>query len=130
MAAALPRATERLDMRYQWISRWLGNGLIAVDAVMAPIASDVLVRADADGRHIVVMIDQSQMNAGHRMVMVSLRVGERALSLAWRVKRTQGAIGFAEQCAALAAVAALVPAGPRVTLMGDHFYGSHRNLRR
>ena len=25
LAAALPRAAERLDMRYQWISRLLGN---------------------------------------------------------------------------------------------------------
>ena len=36
LAASLPRAAERLDMRYQWISRLLGNDLIEVDAVMAP----------------------------------------------------------------------------------------------
>src|SRR4051794_11248999 len=58
------------------------------------------------------------------MVMVSLRVGERALPLAWRVKKTQGAIGFREQRAALATVAALLPEGVRPTLMGDRFYGS------
>lgn len=28
LAASLPRQAERLDMRYQWISRVLGNGLI------------------------------------------------------------------------------------------------------
>ena len=44
--------------------------------------------------------------------------------LAWRVKKTQGAIGFAEQRAALQAVARLLPAGVRPTLMGDRFYGS------
>lgn len=123
-AAALPRAAERLDMRYHWISRLLGNGLIGVDAVMAPFAREVLERAGADGRHVVVMIDQSQVNAAHQMVMVSVRVGNRALPLAWRVKRTQGAIGFCEQRAALEAVAALLPAQARVTLMGDRFYGS------
>lgn len=123
-AAALPRTAERLDMRYQWISRVLGNALIAVDAVMAPFAREVLARAGADGRSIVVMIDQSQVNAAHQMVMVSLRVGERALPLAWRVKKTQGALGFSEQREALEAVAALLPAGARVTLMGDRFYGS------
>src|SRR4051812_49929426 len=58
------------------------------------------------------------------MVMVSLRVGGRALPLAWRVKKTQGAIGFAEQREALQAVARLLPAGVRPTLMGDRFYGS------
>jgi hypothetical protein len=30
LAASLPRAAERLDMRYQWISRLLGNDLIDV----------------------------------------------------------------------------------------------------
>jgi Transposase DDE domain len=58
------------------------------------------------------------------MVMVSLRVGGRALPLAWRVKKTQGAIGFAEPRAALQAVARLLPAGVRPRLMGDRFYGS------
>ncbi len=29
LAAALPRAAERLDMRYQWIRRLLGDPLIA-----------------------------------------------------------------------------------------------------
>src|SRR5215213_4616904 len=47
LAAALPRAAERLDMRYQWISRLLGNPLIDTDAVMAPFAREVLARAGA-----------------------------------------------------------------------------------
>ena len=38
LAASLPRSAERLDMRYQWISRLLGNPLIDADAVMAPHA--------------------------------------------------------------------------------------------
>ena len=90
LAAALPRAAERLDMRYQWISRLLGNPLIDTDAVMAPFAREVLARAGAHGRTLVLIIDQSQVNAAHQMVMVSLRVGGRALPLAWRVKETQG----------------------------------------
>src|SRR5215212_2493505 len=97
LAAAVPRAAERLDMRYQWISRLLGNALIDVEAVMAPYAREVLARACA---------------------------GSRALPLAWRVKKTHGAIGFREQRDALAAVAALLPEGVRPTLMGDRFYGS------
>ena len=36
VAASLPRQAERLDMRYQSISRVLGNALIEVDEVMAP----------------------------------------------------------------------------------------------
>src|SRR5215203_431426 len=124
LAAALPRAAARLDMRYQWISRLLGNALIATDAVMAPFAREVLARAGADGRTLVLIIDQSQVNAAHQMVMVSLRVGGRAVPLAWRVKETQGSVGFAEQRAALDRVAALLPEGVRPVLLGDRFYGS------
>jgi hypothetical protein len=124
LAAAVPRAAERLDMRYQWISRLLGNVHIDVEAVMAPYAREVLARACAGSRALVVIIDQSKVNDAHHMVMVSLRVGERALPLAWRVKKTHGAIGFREQRNALATVAALLPEGVRPTLMGDRFYGS------
>jgi hypothetical protein len=124
LAAAVPRAAERLDMRYQWISRVLGNDLIEVDAVMAPYAREVLARACAGGRRVVAMIDQSKANDAHEMIMISLRVGERALPLAWRVRKTQGAIGFREQREALEAVACLLPEGVRPTLMGDRFYGS------
>src|SRR3954464_1036487 len=124
LAAALPRAAARLDMRYQGISRLLGKALIDTDEVIAPFAREVLARAGADGRTLVLIIDQSQINTEHQMVMVSLRVGGRALPLAWRVKKTSGAIGFAEQRAALDRVAALLPAGAKPVLMGDRFYGS------
>jgi hypothetical protein len=46
---------------------------------------------------VVVKIDQSKASDRHQMVMVSARVGGRALPLAWRVKETQGAISFVEQ---------------------------------
>ena len=124
LAASLPRAAERLDMRYQWISRLLANPLIEVDAVMAPYAREVLARLAADGRKVVLMIDQTQATEWHQVVMVAARVGGRALPLAWQVKTTQGAIGFAEQQAALAAVAGLLPEGVRPVLMGDRFYGT------
>ncbi len=124
LAASLPRAAERLDMRYQWISRLLGNELIEVDAVMAPYARQVLARLAADGRKVVLMIDQTQVSAWHQVVMVAARIGGRALPLAWRVKATQGAIGFAEQREALEAVTRLLPEGVRPVLMGDRFYGT------
>jgi hypothetical protein len=123
LAASLPRPAERLDMRYQWISRLLGNELIGVDAVMAPHGREVLARLAEGGRRIVLMIDQTRATERHQVVMVAARVGGRALPLAWRVKETGGAIGFAEQREALEAVAGLLPAGVRPVLMGDRFYG-------
>jgi hypothetical protein len=67
------------------------------------------------------MIGESKVNDAHQIVMVSLRVGERALRLAWRMKETLGAIGFASSREALEAVAALLPEDARVILMGDAF---------
>ncbi len=60
----------------------------------------------------------------HQMLMVLLRVGGRALPLAWRMKKTQGAMGFSEQKGVLETVAKLLPEGAAVMLMGDRFYGS------
>jgi hypothetical protein len=58
------------------------------------------------------------------MLMLGVRVGERALPLAWRVAETRGSIGFAEQERLLDEVAAWLPAAARVALMGDRFYGT------
>ena len=124
LAASLPRPAERLDMRYQWISRLLGNGLIDADAVMAPYGRELLARLAAEGRTVVLMVDQTQATGQHQMVMVAARVGGRALPLAWRVGTTRGAIGFAEQRETLEAVARLLPEGARPVLMGDRFYGT------
>ena len=44
LAAGLPRAADRTDMRYQWITRFLGNPLVVSDEVMAPFAREVLER--------------------------------------------------------------------------------------
>ena len=124
LAAALPREADRTDMRYQWIARVLGNALIDPDAVMAPFAAEVLAPAAADRRGIVLILDQSKVSDRHQVLMLALRHGERALPLAWRVEATEGAIGFDTQKALLDAVAPWMPAGAKVCLMGDRFYGA------
>jgi Transposase DDE domain len=124
LSASLPRESERIDMRYQWISRLLGNELIDTDRVMAPFAGEVLHNASRGGRHLVLIIDQSKANDTQQAIVVAVRVGGRSLPIAWRVKETEGAIGFAEQRAALETTLALLPAGAKVVLMGDRFYGN------
>src|SRR3954469_2761972 len=91
-AASLPRAAERLDMRYQWISRLLGNELVEADAVMAPHARELLARLAADGRTVVLTNAQARAAGRQGVVMVAPGVGGRPLPLAWRVKATGGAI--------------------------------------
>jgi len=125
LAAALPREADRADMRYQWIARVLGNGLIDPDAVMEPFAREVLGRAaSADGQSIVLIMDQSKLSNRHQVLMLALRRGERALPLAWRVEATEGAIGFDVQRELLETVAPWLPEAARVCLMADRFYGT------
>lgn len=124
LSASLPRDSERIDMRYQWISRLLGNELIDTDRVMAPFASEVLQRAATQGRRLILIIDQSKANDTQQAIVVAVRVGGRSLPIAWRVKETEGAIGFSEQKRALETALALLPDGANVVLMGDRFYGS------
>jgi len=124
LAAGLPLAADRTDMRYQWITRLLGNSLVISDAVMEPFAREVLDQATAMGEAIVLILDQSKVSERHQVLMLALRFGERALPLAWRVEATQGAIGFEVQKALLEAVVSWIPLGAAVPLMGDRFYGT------
>jgi hypothetical protein len=124
VAACLPRPSERLDSRYQWIKRFLANARVVSEAVMEPYGREILARLAARGQTIVLLIDQTQASERHQAVMVAVRLGGRALPLAWRVKETSGAIGFAEQREALQAAARLLPAGAQPVLLGDRFYGS------
>ena len=81
LAAGLPRDAERIDMRYQWIERVLRNPLIEPDAVMAPFAREVLAALAAQGQSLVLILDQSTLNARHQVLMLAVRHGERALPL-------------------------------------------------
>jgi hypothetical protein len=123
LAAALPREAERTGMRYQWIARVLGNGLIDPDAVMAPFAREVLARAAGEGQPLVLILDQSKLSERHQVLMLALRHGGRALPLAWRVEATAGPIGFAVQRELLEAAAPWMAEGSDVCLMADRFYG-------
>ena len=130
LAAALPRAAERIDMRYQWIVRVLANPLIDCDTVMAPFAQEVLARAAmrveaSAAARIEVILDQSKLSERHQVLMLALRFGERALPLAWKVEQTAGPIGLAQQLALLDLLAAWLPAaGVDVVVLADRFYGT------
>src|SRR4051794_26940223 len=123
LAAAVPRSAERVDMRHRWIARLLANPRLDCDAVMRPFAEEAIRHASAGGT-AGLLLDQSKVSARHQMLVLSVRVGGRALPLAWRVRETRGAIGFAEQRELIARVAAWLPAGGGVVLMGDRFHGT------
>jgi len=132
LAAGLPREADRTGplgnakryMRYQWITRLLGNPLVVSDEIMEPFSREVLERAAVGGQPLVLILDQSKVSDRHQVLMLALRCGERALPLAWRVEETDGAIGFETQKALLDAVAPWLPTRAKVRLMGDRFYGT------
>src|SRR3954468_351389 len=124
LAAGLPRQADRTDMRYQWITRLLGNPLVVSDEIMEPFSREVLERAAADGEPLSLILDQSKMSDRHQVLMLAVRWGERALPLAWRVEETEGAIGFDTQRGLLEAVAPWLPEEASVRLLGDRFYGT------
>ena len=99
LAAGLPRAADRTGplgnaqryMRYQWITRLLGNPLVVSDEIMEPFAREVLEQASALGNAVVLILDQSKFSDRHQVLMLALRFGERAVPLAWRIEVTEGA---------------------------------------
>ena len=124
LAASLPRPIGSKDHRYQYISRLLGNRKIDCDEVMAAYAGEIFERLARSGQTIVLMLDQSKLNDVNQVLMLSLQMGERALPVAWRVRRTQGNIGFAAQQDLLNAVRDGLPLDAAVMLTADRFYGT------
>lgn len=126
LGCVLPAATGNRASRFQKLKRIVANRHIVPEAVMAPYARELLARLGSGGGQPVLIIDQSQATSVHRheMLMVAVRVGNRALPLTWLVRKTAGALGFAEQAVLLERVAGWLPAGVRPVLMGDRFYGS------
>lgn len=123
LAASLPLDTERADMRYQWIARFIDNQHVVCDAVIEPFAREVLAKATEEGR-VTLIMDQTKASDRHQILMLSLRFGERALPLAWRVEATEGAIGFAVQKELLTAITPWLPPAADICLMADRFYGT------
>lgn len=113
IAAVLPRAVKNDDSRYRMINRWLKNPMIEPLCVMAGFAGELINKACEGDKTAVLMLDQSKVGDGFECLMVSLRLGKRALPLVWLVEETRGNIGFAEQRPLLDALKAMTPARVR-----------------
>jgi len=124
IAAVLPRAVKNDDSRYRMINRWLQNPMIEPLSVMAGFVGELVEKACAGGKTAVLMIDQSKVGDGFECLMVSLRLGERALPLVWHVKQICGNIGFEQQEPLLDALKAMIPQGCDILLTADRFYGT------
>lgn len=125
-AAALPRRIGSVDHRYQYISRQLGNWHIDSDDVMAACAGEIFQRRCEAKETVVPALDQRKINEGHEVPMLSVRVRDQALPVAWRVRQTKGPIGGQVQRDLPEAVRPWLPEDAQVLLAGDRFYGAAR----
>lgn len=119
--AVLPRRQVDDQSKERYLSRLLANPLILPLAVMQGFIPELAEMAGANGKTVILPLDQSKIADGFECLMLSLRTGERALPVAWKVKETNGGLGFAVQKALLDAAFAMMPAGVAVLLLGDRF---------
>jgi hypothetical protein len=124
LAAALPREIGAAEHRYQYIERQLKNDEIESGAVIKPYALEVIERLAKRGQTIVLQLDQSHINDSNEVLMLSARLRKRAVPVAWRVRVTQGNIGFGVQKDLLESVRVWLPEEVDVMLAADRFYGT------
>ncbi len=124
LANLLPLNTERQDMREPWLRRLLKNPLRLATAVMAPFAREALAKAARNGPTVRLSMDQTDLGDRMAVLMVALRVGDRALPLAWLAEEGPATIGFAGRQPLLEQVLAWLPTGAKGRLSADRFYPS------
>ncbi|WP_246585392.1 transposase [Thiorhodospira sibirica] len=116
--------TERQDMREPWLRRLLKNPLVCPTEIMQPLAMAELAQAARHDQTLCLSLDQTDLGDRMALLVLALRVGERALPLVWWARQGAANIGCAGQKALLETVLAWLPAGARVLLLADLFYPS------
>lgn len=119
----LNRNIVNIQDRYQYVRRFLKNQLIKIDETMTGYITEVLTQL-GQVETVILMLDQSKISDGFECLMVSVRVGARALPVLWRVKEQKGNVGFETQKELLDAIFKIIPTGLKVILMADRFYGT------
>jgi hypothetical protein len=84
----------------------------------------VVGRLAARGETVILQMDQRYINDVNEVLMVSVRVRKRALPVAWRVRSTQGNIGFKVQKELLESIKTWLPEGVSLLVATDRFYGT------
>src|ERR1700751_6148968 len=69
LAAGVPRESDRWDMVYQCMSRFLANDLVCCDTVMETFARESLARLAETGEPIPLILDQTTASDRHQILM-------------------------------------------------------------
>lgn len=73
----------------------------------------------SQGYTIVLMLDQSKISDDFECLMLSMRVGKRAVPVVWKVIETKDLIGFETQEGLLNSALEMLPETCNVLLAGD-----------
>lgn len=110
------------------LSRFLDNAAVRPAVWYRPVARRLL--GHWTGQTVTLIIDATQVGAGHQLVMVAIAYRKRALPLAWSwVPYIKGHVASDIQLAVLRRVAGLVPADVTVILTGDSGFASVALIR-
>lgn len=120
----LPRKTGEEQSKERYIHRVLSNPLIKPSGVMKGFIPEIVEMLTQQDQTLILMLDQSKISNGFECLMISLRLGERAIPVDWIVVETQGAIGFDIQKKLLDRVKEMMPENVSILLSGDRFYGT------
>jgi hypothetical protein len=112
------------------LSRFLENSALQVRPCYDPLITPVLYQLSLTAGGVRLLVDGSQVGAGHQLLMVSVAYRQRALPVAWTwVKGSRGHSSAWVQVALLAHVRRLLPDNARVLLVGDSEFGAVEVLR-
>jgi Transposase DDE domain len=122
VARKVPVRAQKLSL-VKRLSRFLDNGAVQVREWYHPFASQLLASAGSAGQ-VHLIVDASKVAFGFRLVMVSVAYQRRSLPIAWTwLMGSRGHSTTATQVKLLDYVRRLLPAGVRVSLVGDSEFG-------
>ena len=120
----LPLDLERQDMREQWLRRLLKSKALCCETVIASFAVESLRYAGHNDQMILLSMDQTDLGNRMAVLMITVRIGDRSLPLAWLAEEGAANIGFARQKELLERILPWLPQGAKVMLLADRFYPS------
>jgi hypothetical protein len=124
IANRLPLDLDRLDMREQWLRRLLNSNQMVPNEIMEPFARQILRESSENGQVIQLSMDQTDIGHRFAILMISVRVGDRALPLVWQIEAGAANIGFSGQEVLLEKLLNWLPERAEVVLSADRFYPS------
>ena len=123
VARKVPIRAKKLSLDKR-LRRFLDNGVMRVREWYRPVAIGLLQAASSAGRAHLVM-DCSKVGFGHQLLMVGIAYHRRVLPVAWTWLRCgRGHSTTGKQIALLSYVRNLIPAGVKVSLVGDSEFGN------